>query len=886
MRNKLYLLLVLLFVYTFTLIAVQASPEKTFWKQSNGTELGIFVRGDERVHWAETIDGYKLLDAGNGDKVYAIQNDTGDMIPSDVIASNPNQRYINEVNFLSSIRKDIFFSHRQINQMKSVLQENRQVRDGFPTIGTNNLLMILANFSDTSTQFAQSDFDAYMNEENYNGVGSFRDYYHEVSYNQLTVNTTVTQWVTLPGGHDNYSDWGLFARQAIDAAEAAGIDFSQFDNDGDGYVDGIAIIHQGPGQEATGNPTDIWSHSSSLSYSGYEVTYDGVTVNAYTAQPEIYNGHISTIGVMCHEFGHNLGAPDFYDTDYETGGSYTGTGQWDLMAGGSWNGDPGGSVPPHHNPLMKQFFGWCEFTDLDQYSDLTNITVTNSNEAPDFYIYETENDNEYFIVENRQQISFNSDVPGHGLLIYHFDEDYVMQHAYQNDLNATAHQGFYPRAYDGNINSASCPLPGSMIINSFHDWSNPNSLSWSGSTTNKPITYIDETVGGDVTFNFLDMDIPYSTCSLDEPVAGSIFLQGESIHISASPWNSLDSIDNLEIYINGSLNYTLTDAPWEYDYLTDGHTGQILIGVKVNSTDGSWAQEEHYVEVANAITIVAEDFEGYSPGDFDIANWLSVDNDNANSIMLSNYDIPWEGTTGAFGIVDTRTLFPNDDSIALSGYHTLAAIRADGVDNNDWFISPKIHIDGGSYSQFYHRSYGNNPMKFRVMISAGSTNSDDFINATGDTVFESGDNWTMQRTMLTAYSGSDIRIAINCVSDNDSELLLIENFIILSANGAVPNNEELQTPLVTSLEQNYPNPFNPETSITFSIKEVGIVDLSIYNILGQKVKTLKSEKMNPGSHTVVWKGIDSENQPVSSGVYFYKLSQGSYTRTKKMLLLK
>ncbi|MBN2829031.1 MAG: M6 family metalloprotease domain-containing protein, partial [Candidatus Cloacimonetes bacterium] len=512
MRNKSLLVITLLMILTVVMNAVPASPELTTWRQASGDEISLFVKGDERINWGETTDGFKLLNDRQGNKVYAITSPEGDMVASTVVASNPEHRSEREKSFLRSIDKNVFYSSRQIEEIKRDFPTRYGTRDGFPTTGTNYLLMILANFSDTNTTFDQNDFDNYMNEEGYNGTGSFKDFYHEVSYNQLTVNTVVTQWVTVSGTHDFYaSDWGLFTRHAVDAAEAAGVDFSQFDNDNDGWVDGIAVIHQGRGQEASGDPTDIWSHSSSLQYSGYEVQYDGVIVNAYTSQPEIYNGNISTIGVMCHEFGHNLGAPDFYDTDYETSGSHVGTGRWDVMAGGSWNGSPAGSCPPHHNPLMKMYYGWGEFTSIDEYSEPTWLTLTNSNDIPQFYIFETQTSNEYFILENRQQIGFNASSPGHGMVVYHFDEDYTMQHAQNNEINTTDHQGFYPKAYNNAINTAYCPLPGTYNINSFHDWSNPNSIAWDGTPTAKPITNITESVEGVIQFYYLDENVPYTT---------------------------------------------------------------------------------------------------------------------------------------------------------------------------------------------------------------------------------------------------------------------------------------------------------------------------------------------------------------------------------------
>ena len=87
--------------------------------------------------------------------------------------------------------------------------------------------------------------------------------------------------------------------------------------------------------------------------------------------------------------------------------------------------------------------------------------------------------------------------------------------------------------------------------------------------------------------------------------------------------------------------------------------------------------------------------------------------------------------------------------------------------------------------------------------------------------------------------------------------------------------------------QNYPNPFNPETNINYSIPEEGKVELSIYNIKGQKVKTLVNKTQLSGEHTVVWNGTNKHNKRVASGVYFYKLEiNDSKLLINKMLLLK
>ncbi len=102
----------------------------------------------------------------------------------------------------------------------------------------------------------------------------------------------------------------------------------------------------------------------------------------------------------------------------------------------------------------------------------------------------------------------------------------------------------------------------------------------------------------------------------------------------------------------------------------------------------------------------------------------------------------------------------------------------------------------------------------------------------------------------------------------------------------IGDNEIIQTSEV-SLHQNYPNPFNPTTTISFSILNNSNVELSIYNIKGQKVKILTNNHYEKGSHTIIWNGTNQNNQPVSSGIYLYKLNVDSRTEAvKKCLLLK
>jgi len=89
-----------------------------------------------------------------------------------------------------------------------------------------------------------------------------------------------------------------------------------------------------------------------------------------------------------------------------------------------------------------------------------------------------------------------------------------------------------------------------------------------------------------------------------------------------------------------------------------------------------------------------------------------------------------------------------------------------------------------------------------------------------------------------------------------------------------------------SLNQNYPNPFNPVTQIDFSLAQPGFVTLNIYNSIGQLVRILVNEKLEPGSYNYEWNATDNYGNILSSGVYYYRLQAGSFVETKKMILLR
>ncbi len=126
-----------------------------------------------------------------------------------------------------------------------------------------------------------------------------------------------------------------------------------------------------------------------------------------------------------------------------------------------------------------------------------------------------------------------------------------------------------------------------------------------------------------------------------------------------------------------------------------------------------------------------------------------------------------------------------------------------------------------------------------------------------------------------------------CFGSNDLELQLTVGTILLEPiSTGVEAIENIEVPSHFILDQNYPNPFNPFTTISFSLSSVGDVRLEIYNLIGQRIASLVSERLGAGKYEVQWDGRDQSGATVSSGIYFYRLETRDAIISKKMLLLK
>jgi len=351
-----------------------------------------------------------------------------------------------------------------------------------PLIGTVRVIVVLVDFSDQQMVETKSHYEDLFFSLGVVGTGSVREYYREVTHSIVDIQGEVVGPYRLPLTLAEYANGesGTGAStpnartMAYDAAVAANpsVNFANYDNNSDGYVDAFIVIHAGTGAEVSGNVNDIWSHKWVLPS---EYTADGTTkIYAYLTVPED-----CLLGVCAHELGHLLfGFPDLYDTD----NSSEGIGNWCLMASGSWNN--GGLTPAHPCAWCKASQNWV--TVQNQTTNQNGVAIEDVKSG-----YKTHRlwkdgamGNEYFLVENRQKTLFDSYLPNNGLLVWHIDD------ATSNNTNESHYKVALMQA-DGNrdleLNNNrgddGDSFPGNATNRTFNNSSTPNSQSYAGSDT-------------------------------------------------------------------------------------------------------------------------------------------------------------------------------------------------------------------------------------------------------------------------------------------------------------------------------------------------------------------------------------------------------------------
>lgn len=500
-----------LLAFALSASAVPALRQKHVIRLTDGSSIQATLLGDEYCHYFLDAQGRTYQTDGTG--LYR----QVDMQSLQLHASQRMQRAI-----------------ARRGQRNTLQQTIPGANPKKPYTGEKNCLVILADFSDSYMTYTTQEFDRFFNEIGYtdNGMtGSVRDYFLACSYGQLDIHFDVVgpvglkKSVTYYGSNDSHGDDrhpGQMVGEAIQGAEALGVDFSKYDWDGDGKVEQVFVIYAGYGEAQSGIETNIWPHENALSVTGDygdgpgALTFDGVTIDTYATSCELAGKRgleVDGIGTACHEFSHCMGLPDTYDA-LQTGNYAMDV--WDIMDYGCYNGTGGkmGSCPWEFTSYERAACGWLIPTVLQEGCEVCNMRPLN--EAPEAYIvYNEGHKNEYYLLENRQLRGFDAGGYGHGLLVIHVDYD---SHAwYMNMLNTERdHQRMTLIPADGSCISlargigfvAGDPFPGTHGQTSLTDQSNPKATLYHANTDgqklmHKPITQIAEnTEKGTLSFTF------------------------------------------------------------------------------------------------------------------------------------------------------------------------------------------------------------------------------------------------------------------------------------------------------------------------------------------------------------------------------------------------
>ena len=407
MKKRMILALVLLLAGLQIVNAIPAFPGKIVYTQPDGKKIVLQRHGDEFGHWVTNASG----------KVVRLDADG----------------YYREVSeeTAATIR-------RNAAVRRNAVQQARSARAAGAVKGYRHFLVILVEFSDlayTTCADPHAAFSALLNEPGYSvngGTGSAHDYFLDNSNGRFEPVFDVFGPVTLPnkksyyGGNDYSGNDRRPAQALVDGCQLLDdeIDFSQYDSDGDGEVDMVLMYYAGYGEADSNDSDSIWPHEWSLDNAGESLKLDGVKINTYACTNE-KNGQgrnknkMVGIGTACHEFGHALGLPDMYDTDYNTNGYAGGLYSYSVMCSGAYNNE--GRTPPYYCFEERKYLGWVTDSDYLVFDGTGTYTISpiNTNMV---YRTDTDMDGEYFLYENRTKTGWDEYIPEEGLVVYHVDK--------------------------------------------------------------------------------------------------------------------------------------------------------------------------------------------------------------------------------------------------------------------------------------------------------------------------------------------------------------------------------------------------------------------------------------------------------------------------------
>lgn len=399
---KKILLSSMLLVLSLSLWAVTATPYPFEVILPNGQTMTVRLVGDEYHAYYTTLDGTPLRRMDNG---YFVEDHT-------VKEEFPQ---------IASVRR-------------SAAIRSRANATTFPLQGSPKSLVLLVGFKDLPFAQKNEDFNALLNESGYaynNATGSCRDYFIAASdsifqpqfdvYGPFTLSENMEYYGKEEGDSHDRNPYQMII-EACQLAADSGVDFDEYDTDNDGVLDNVFVYYAGHNQAEGASSNTIWPHQSNVSWK--DVRVDGKLLAAYACTSE-YSGNGGTrrasIGTFCHEFGHVLGLPDLYDTDYK----YYTVSNWSIMCSGNYNNN--GRTPPTYSAYERFYLGWLkpqQLLEKGQYF-LQPLQTYNSAyliaDGIHNLLGSSPSPKEFFLLEYRTKTGWDAYLPGQGMLVWHID---------------------------------------------------------------------------------------------------------------------------------------------------------------------------------------------------------------------------------------------------------------------------------------------------------------------------------------------------------------------------------------------------------------------------------------------------------------------------------
>lgn len=518
-------------------LAVRAYPGPVKVTLVCGEEMECRIVGDEYCHTIISPDGRMLLENAAGQ--YEITDEIADL-----------------------------------SEMRGIGTRRSPMRLGgasFPTVGKLQGIVLMVEFSDNEFQKEHTAdvIHRVMNEEGcslYGATGSARDYFVDQSGGLFTPDFDVVGPIKLPkkmsyyGANDRYGQDAHPAEMVRTACEKAsdelGVDFAKYDFDGDGNVDFVYVIYAGYAESYGASSNTIWPHASDVNSWGESCTVNGKNIGRYACSSElkfVSGTMLEGIGTFCHEFSHVLGQADHYNVRNP---SSVQLGVWDVMDQGNYNNDS--HTPPAYSAFERQLLGWMEIEEIDSPSERIELPELTRNCKA--YRISTPNENEYFTLENRQQVGWDRYLPAKGLMIMHVTYD---QNAWDgNYVNSGTIARYDLMEADGTQGSATAtdlyPIEGN---DAFTDYTFPASLTVDGKPTGKGVSSIRDE-DGLITFRFM----------LDKLNAPEVFAPDEiGPSWFTAVWSPVEKAQYYEIDISEILPAELNPVLFSEDF--DAMTG-------------------------------------------------------------------------------------------------------------------------------------------------------------------------------------------------------------------------------------------------------------------------------------------------------------------------